>query len=100
MENLDWEITGRLTSMPPKDMVDAIHDILTIRQLGDGIRKDLQNILSNHIVKEYMDERYPEPVEEKKPKRAPRKKKVASLGNEIPIITDAPVDCSAEPKKD
>lgn len=76
---------------------DVIHDLLTIDGIHEEIRDELRGILSNIMIKEYMDEKYPSPVKEKK-KRAPRVKKPITDAGEVQGGLDAPVvKRSAEP---
>lgn len=76
MLELDYDILARLNELSSQDKVDAIHDLLAIGEIHDDIRKDLQIILSNHIIQEYLDTKYPViPVVKEKKKRAPRVKK-------------------------
>ena len=81
---LDWDIVGRLNDLPPQDKIDTLHDLLTIGELPDSIRKDLQVILSNHIITEYLNTKYPiVPEVKEKRKRAPRVKKPVA---DVPVV--------------
>ena len=83
-----FDVIEKLKS--PQEKIDIIHDLLTIEGIHEDIRDELRGILSNILIKKHMDEKYPRPVKEKKP-RATRKKKIT---DDVPLEQnglDAPV---------
>ena len=83
-----WETISRLFELSSQDRLDALHDLLTVNELHEDIRKELQVLLSNHLITDYLDTKFPEPVKEKR-KRTPRVKKP---------VADAPLEQNAQDK--
>ena len=55
-----WETISRLFDLSSQDRLDALHDLLTVNELHEDIRKELQVLLSNHLIKssERIDKDY------------------------------------------